>query len=275
MLKTIKAENKWLLKEVANNDYDGIISDNRYGMHHPEIPSVIMTHQLLAQSGMGSLIDNVLRGIHYKRLEKFNACWVVDVPGTPNLAGKLAHPAIMPPNAKYIGLLSQIEKRSTSEQHILVLLSGPEPQRTILADKLWEQIKSHNGKIVFIEGSDSVTNKGIIPTHINYYKRLTKEILEPLIADASIVICRSGYSTIMDLVVLGKKAVLIPTPGQTEQIFLGKHLHKEGMYYCVSQNEFVLNTVLADIKDFPFNMPSLQNPHRQYIEVVDDWLDSL
>ncbi len=275
MLKTIKAENEWLMHEATYNHYDGIISDNRYGMYHPHIPSVIMTHQVLAQSGMGSMIDNMLRGIHYKRLGRFNVCWVVDVEGTPNLAGKLAHPDVMPANARYIGLLSQIEQRATSEQHILVLLSGPEPQRTILADKLWEQVKNYNGKIVFVEGSDNVTDKGIIPSHIEYYKRITKEVLEPLIANASLVICRSGYSTLMDLVVLGKKAVLIPTPGQTEQVFLGRHLHKQGMYYCVSQNEFILDDVLADIKNFSFKMPTLKNPHQQYMAVVDDWLDSL
>lgn len=275
LLKRIADENEWLLREATHNNYDGIISDNRYGMYHPHIPSVIMTHQVLAQSGIGGFVDNLLRGIHYKRLQRFGECWVVDVPGSPNLAGKLAHPDVMPDNAKYIGLLSQIEPTVTSEEHLLVLLSGPEPQRTLLADKLWEQVKCHNGKVVFIEGSERVTDKGDIPAHIDYHKRITKEVLEPLIAEASLVICRSGYSTLMDLVVLGKKAVLIPTPGQTEQVFLGKHLHKEGMYYCVSQDKFRLDEVLQAVKNFPFVMPALQNPHQQYKAVVDAWLECL
>lgn len=244
-------------------------------MYHPHIPSVIMTHQVLAQSGLGSFIDNMLRGIHYKRLQRFGECWVIDVPGSPNLAGKLAHPDVMPHNAKFIGLLSQIEPTATSAEHLLVLLSGPEPQRTMLADKLWEQVKHHNGKVVFIEGSDLVTDKGDIPPHIDYHKRITKEVLEPLIAKASLVICRSGYSTLMDLVVLDKKAVLIPTPGQTEQVFLGKHLHKEGMYYCVSQDRFRLDEVLQAVTSFPFVMPALQNPHQQYKAAVDAWLEGL
>jgi len=275
LLKRIKTENEWLLQEAAKHSYDGIISDNRYGMYHPRIPSVIMTHQVLAQSGMGGFIDNMLRGIHYKRLQRFGNCWVIDVPGNPNLAGKLAHPDVMPENAKFIGLLSQIEPTATSEEHLLVLLSGPEPQRTMLADKLWEQVKQHTGKVVFIEGSDHVTDKGEIPPHIDYHKRITKEVLEPLIAKASLVICRSGYSTLMDLVVLGKKAVLIPTPGQTEQVFLGKHLHKEGMYYCVSQNDFKLTEVLSAVQQFPFTMPTLENPHEQYKAAVDAWLETL
>lgn len=275
LLKRIKEENEWLLQEATHNNYDGIISDNRYGMYHPHIPSVIMTHQVLAQSGLGSFIDNMLRGIHYKRLQHFGECWVIDVPGSPNLAGKLAHPDVMPHNAKFIGLLSQIEPTATSAEHLLVLLSGPEPQRTMLADKLWEQVKRHNGKVVFIEGSEQVTDKGDIPAHIDYHKRITKEVLEPLIAKASLVICRSGYSTLMDLVVLGKKAVLIPTPGQTEQVFLGKHLHKEGMYYCVSQDRFRLDEVLQAVKSFPFVMPVLQNPHQQYKAAVDAWLEGL
>ncbi|OSZ82727.1 hypothetical protein CAP35_05545 [Chitinophagaceae bacterium IBVUCB1] len=275
MLKTIKTEHEWLLRAASEYQFDGIISDNRYGMYHPNIPSIIMTHQVVAQSGLGDMVDALLRGIHYQRLQRFGACWVVDVQGVPNLAGKLAHPDVLPDNAKYIGLLSQIEHAATSEKHLLVLLSGPEPQRTMLADKLWEQVQGYDGKVVFVEGSEQVTYKGLIPAHITYHKRITKEVLTPLIADASLVICRSGYSTLMDLTVLGKKAILIPTPGQTEQEFLGKHLHKEGMYYCAAQKNFSLHQALKDVKNFPFHQPTMQNPHGLYKAVVDEWLASL
>ncbi|RYE26069.1 MAG: glycosyl transferase family 28, partial [Sphingobacteriales bacterium] len=139
LLKTIRSEHEWLKQAVIEHRIDGIISDNRYGLHHATLPSVIMTHQVMAQSGMGDGVDNMLSGIHYKRLQQFNKCWIIDVPGNPNLSGKLGHPQKLPRNAQFLGLLSQMKPAATSEEYVLILLSGPEPQRTILSDVLWQQ----------------------------------------------------------------------------------------------------------------------------------------
>ncbi len=275
LLKTIRYEHQWVQQQAELLQINGIISDNRYGLYHPTIPSVIMTHQVLAQSGMGPFADNLLKRIHYKQLERFKDCWVVDVPGTPNLAGKLAHPDVMPANAQYIGLLSQVEPMSVSEQHLLILFSGPEPQRTLLADMLWQQVQQYKGKVVFVEGSDKVTDKGTIPAHITYHKRITKEVLQPLIAAANMVVCRSGYSTLMDLVVLNKKAILVPTPGQTEQEFLGRHLHKEGVFYHAPQKGLDLLTALKGAETFPFHKLPLANAQYQYKVVLENWLQKL
>lgn len=275
LLKTIQKEHDWLLNIAAQQHLDGIITDNRYGLYHPRIPSVIMTHQVLAQSGMGDMIDRLTSRVHYKQLRKFSQCWVVDVPGKPNLAGKLAHPAIMPPNAKYIGLLSQIEPAETSAEHLLILLSGPEPQRTMLSELLWRQVQHYKGKLVFIEGSNETATPDNIPGNISYYKRVTKEVLQPLLEAACMVICRSGYSTLMDLAVLDKPAILVPTPGQTEQEYLGKHLHKEGVFYHAPQKTFNLSKVLAATAQFPFHKLQLENAHQRYKLVIDDWIKTL
>lgn len=275
LLKTIMNEHNWLMQLTTGEHFDGIISDNRYGLYHPSVPSVIMTHQVLAQSGMGALTDNLLRRIHYKRLQQYGQCWIIDVPGRPNLAGKLAHPDVLPDNAKYIGLLSQIEQRRLNqEEHLLVLLSGPEPQRGILSDILWQQVLQHTGKVVFVEGSDNVHRKNI-PSHVVYHKRVTKEVLQPLIENANIVVCRSGYSTLMDLAVLNKKAILIPTPGQTEQEFLGAHLHREGVLYCTKQKNFNLKDSLSGTAKFPFKKLSLNNAHQLYRPILDEWIKEL
>jgi UDP-N-acetylglucosamine:LPS N-acetylglucosamine transferase len=157
----------------------------------------------------------------------------------------------------------------------LILLSGPEPQRTLLADMLWQQMQHYKGKIVFVEGSDKVTDKGTIPAHITYHKRITKEILQPLMAAANMVVCRSGYSTLMDLVVLNKKAILIPTPGQTEQEFLGRHLHKEGVFYHAPQKGLNLLAALKGAETFSFHKLPLANAQYQYKAVLENWLQKL
>jgi hypothetical protein len=278
LVKTIRKEHEWLENLTKGRHFDGIISDNRYGLFHNKIPSVMMTHQLLAQSGMGEAIDQVLRRLHYKYIQRFWSCWVVDVEGDPNLSGKLAHPGVVPKNAHYIGLLSQIaeEKSGASkEEHLLVLLSGPEPQRSILSEKLWGQVQGHKGKVVFVDGSNDATEPSGIPPHISYYKQLTKADLVPLIAGASMVVCRSGYSTLMDLVALNKKAILIPTPGQTEQEYLGKHLHTEGVFYSVPQKRLDLHQALIDCQLFPFRPVEIREAHMQYVPILEQWVKSL
>lgn len=274
LLKIIKNENNWLKDAVDKYGFDGIITDNRYGLYHASVPNVIITHQVVPQSGWGWMPDKILQIAHDERLARFDNCWIADIEGEPNLAGSLSHPAKKPANATYIGLLSQLQKTTTSEEHLLVLLSGPEPQRSILSEMLWKQLKNYTGKIVFVEGSNDVNRKEI-PGHITYFNRLTADKLTPLLAAASMVICRSGYSSLMDLIALNKKAILIPTPGQAEQEYLGRHLHREGVFYCTQQKNLDINSVLAAVKGFPFRNLGLNNAHEQYKAVVNDWLEKI
>ncbi len=274
LLAAIKKEHEWLKNIVKQHEIDAVISDNRYGLYHDEVPCVIMTHQLQVLSGMGTAVDSILRKLHYKYLEKFNECWVVDISGGNGLAGKLSHPEIFPQQTSYIGLLSQIEEQVSSYKgYILVLLSGPEPQRTILADKIWEQLQHYEGKVVFAEGSTNVPGRTDIPDHITYHRQLVKDNLEEVLSGADIVICRSGYSTLMDLVRLNKKAILIPTPGQTEQEYLAQHLQDIGAYIYVQQASLNLSVALKAAKDFRYVQVGLQNSFDIFRNVVDRWLD--
>ena len=276
VLKSIQAEHHWLQDYTRQHPIDGIISDNRYGLYHPSIPTIILTHQLQVQSGLGKWIDKRLP-FHYQYLEKFGACWIVDSPEQQHLAGILSHPGKIPGNARYIGLLSQMQPSElpVPETHLLVLLSGPEPQRTILSDILWSQLEAYKGKVVFIEGSASIAPRTNVPGHINYYLQVQTTQLQALLEAASLVVCRSGYSTLMDLALLGKKALLIPTPGQTEQEYLGKHLQAAGVFPCFAQKDFSLPKALETANNFPFHSLHLQAAHQQYIPVLDEWLATL
>lgn len=277
ILKTIKNEQSWLINVVQEKNIDAVISDNRYGLHAANIPCVFMTHQLLVQTGFSSIVDNLLRKIHYQYIKPFNNCWVVDVMGVPNLSGKLAHPKVLPFHAKYIGLLTQLTKptQNENEEHILVLLSGPEPQRSIFAQLLWKQALNSNHKIIFIEGSAKAQRPEHIPQHITWYGQVTKTWLQPLLEKASVVISRSGYSTLMDLVELNKKAIIIPTLGQTEQEYLAKHLHQQGVYFHAAQKNFNLTAAIEAINSFPFHRLAMGNATHRYQQVLDEWICSL
>ncbi len=273
LLLTIRKENTWLKEIVAQYNIDLVISDNRYGLYHDIVPSVIITHQLNIITGLGSMADNILRRLHYRFLNRFNNVWVVDVRQAPGLAGRLSHPKQLPRNTQYIGLLSQLEPVATTNSgYLLVLLSGPEPQRTLLADKLWQQVQSYTGKVMFVEGSDEVAAKQDIPQHITYHKKISGDTLAAAVSGADMVICRSGYSTLMDLVKLNKKAILIPTPGQTEQEYLGRTLYKEGVFICRQQQSFNLGDALTEAENFPFRKMQFGNAFEQFKAVVDSKL---
>jgi len=276
LFKTIKAEHNWLEEILDEKKIDGVISDNRYGLWTTRKPCVILTHQLSPISGLGKIIDSIVRRLHYRQLEKFTDCWIVDVADANNLSGKLGHPNVIPENGRYIGLLSQLNNvlDEAVMDNLLVLLSGPEPQRTILSDILWHQLKDYNGNVCFVEGVD-MPGRSVIPANIQYFKRIERQQLQPLLQSAQFVICRSGYSTLMDLVRLNKKAALIPTPGQTEQIYLGSHLREKGIFLAYDQRSFNINTALTEAQSFPFKQPYLPSHFTAFKPVLLQWLNRL
>ncbi|MGB6267397.1 MAG: glycosyltransferase, partial [Olleya sp.] len=214
--KAINAEHKAIRKIVYDYAIEGIISDNRLGVYSSKVPSVFITHQLHVLSGNTTKLSTKLHDIYLKR---FDECWIPDFENEPNLSGKLSH------NVKekgitlhYIGALSRLQKVETkTEYDILVLLSGPEPQRDIIEKKLLNELHFFNGNILFVKGT--IENKQTIEKQHNFtiYNFMQTEDLQHAILASKLIISRSGYTTIMDLAKLGKAAFFIPTPGQFEQ----------------------------------------------------------
>ena len=243
ILKSIKDENKWLKEQTNKYRFDAVISDNRYGLYHENIFSIFITHQLSIQSPFGKWSEKKLQQWNYKFINRFKECWVPDDEGEENLAGELSHPVNLPAiPLKYIGPLSRVEKKEIDQRknHLLIIISGPEPQRTILEDKIIDQIVNYPGTATIVRGLPGEHN--IIPStnSIHFYNHLSSEELNNEMMKAEFVIGRSGYSTIMDIAALKKKSMLVPTPGQTEQEYLAKHLMKKNFAFCVDQNSFSL-----------------------------------
>ncbi len=238
MILAILREKKIIKKWIAQFDISGIISDNRLGVHSKKVPSVFITHQLNVLTGDTTWITSKM---HQKIIRKYAECWVPDtaVLGAQNLSGKLGHLDSTSLNIKYIGPLSRFQKNVVPEKYqLMVLLSGPEPQRTILEELLKIEVLSFDGKVVFIKGKIETEQKTEIFRNITYYNYMTSAELELTLNESKMVLCRSGYTTIMDLAQLGKKAFFIPTPGQYEQEYLAKKFKKEGVVPFSKQNKF-------------------------------------
>ncbi|MBU2927839.1 glycosyltransferase [Winogradskyella psychrotolerans] len=247
LLKTIKREKKVIESLIDKEQISGIISDNRFGVRHKGIPSVFITHQLRVLSGNTTWLSSKL---HQKIIAKFNECWVPDHLGVNNLSGELGHPENYMAPVKYLGALTRFKKLDVeAEYNLLVLLSGPEPQRTFLEEKLLAELKHYEGRVLFVKGKVEPEQHKTIVDHIEIYNYMTSEQLEISINKSDLILSRSGYTTIMDLEKLEKKAFFIPTPGQFEQEYLAKRLSTEGIApYCL-QDDFDVN-MLSEMDKF-------------------------
>lgn len=247
LIKAIKAEKKATKEIVETQGISGIISDNRLGIYSKKVPSVFITHQLNVLSGNTTWLSTKM---HQKIVKKFNVCWVPDLEGEPNLSGKLGHSDSFHLPTKYLGPLSRFEKKnSQTVNDIMVLLSGPEPQRTLLEEKLLMELMPYQGKVVFVKGIMEQEQTTKILDNITIYNFMTTNLLEKTINESALIISRSGYTTVMDLAKLNKKAFFIPTPGQFEQEYLAKRLTNLGIVPSCNQDDFSLKK-LEDIDSF-------------------------
>ncbi len=242
MISAILEEKKIVKKWVSQYHLSGIISDNRLGVRSKKIPSVFITHQLNVLTGNTSWITSKL---HQNIIKKFDECWVPDFKTKPNLTGKLGHIKNANLNLNYIGPLSRLEKKELPIRYnLMVILSGPEPQRTMLEEKLKVEVLRFDGKVIFIKGIMEKEQKTEQIENVTYYNFMNSVALEKAFNESEMVLCRSGYTTIMDLAKLGKKAFFIPTPGQYEQEYLARKLKRNGIYPCANQDDFRIENLL-------------------------------
>jgi UDP:flavonoid glycosyltransferase YjiC (YdhE family) len=241
-LRRIKQERQWLNSLLEKRRIDLVISDNRYGLYHQHTINVFITHQLYIQSGINLAANKILWQWNNRLLKNFSLCWVPDQKNDNSVAGKLAHPTQKPKiPVEYIGLLSRFKKfeKSIVKDSLLILISGPEPQRTDFEKIILEQLPRAERRVVVIRGLPA--EKLPIPSfreNIIIYNHLDTESLNELINISNFIIARGGYSTIMDLIQLERNAIIIPTPGQPEQEYLASYLHAKSWMYVVRQKDF-------------------------------------
>ncbi|MCK0107939.1 glycosyltransferase [Flavobacteriaceae bacterium S0825] len=238
ILRAIKKEHHIIQDLVVKNKIVGIISDNRFGVYSKKIPSVYLTHQLNVLSGNTTLLSTKL---HQKTIKKFDECWIPDYRGHNNLSGVLSHSENSLITIKRIGALSRLNKIDLQQKYdLMVLLSGPEPQRTLLEEKLLLELNDYNGKVIFIKGVVESEQKVTTQNNIIIYNYMISTQLETAINESKLVLSRSGYTTIMDLAKLEKKAFFIPTPGQFEQEYLAKYLAEKHITPFSNQKDFTI-----------------------------------
>lgn len=254
LLLGIRKEQKQLQKLVKDTRACLVISDNRYGCRHKKIYSVFITHQLNIRvpAAMGWAAP-LLRKISSFFITKYDECWIPDTEDEGGLSGRLSHCHKLPGNAHFIGPLTRFVHEASMpanfavpEAEIFVMLSGPEPQRSILEKMLISQLKETSYTAVIAGGRTEAGDRSVADGRIQIFPHMTSALMKHYIQHSKYIICRSGYSTLMDLAVFGRPAILIPTPGQTEQEYLANRFSKMNVHHSVPQSKFRLNEALKE-----------------------------
>ena len=242
--KSIRKEHIQLQQIIEDYNIDGVISDNRYGLHSKKVPCVFITHQLKIQS---PVFSETLQKINFKYIQKFDECWVPDS-NTHSLSGQLSNANNAPFKCRYIGALSRFEKlEKTEDLDILAIVSGPEPQRSIFEELLKKQLIASKLKAVLVLGKTEENNEEEIG-NLKLVSHLNAKSLNQQMVNANVVISRSGYSTVMDIAKLNKKAIFVPTPGQTEQLYLAKYFYDKNRAFAMHQKELDIQHALQKVE---------------------------
>lgn len=270
-------EKRQVKQLIREHRIDAIISDNRYGCRDRSVKSIFITHQLsiLLASRFGWLAG-IANHMNRWMINRFDHCWIPDLPGNV-LSGELSK--TQNEKCRIVGILSRFEKREVSNHDkkkwkVLAVVSGPEPQRSLFETILRNQLIQVNEPALIVKGlpGDSMITQ--TNQYLHEVNHLNATQLQTALESAEFVICRSGYSSVMDLAILGQQnCVMVPTPGQPEQEYLAYKLNGEGLVFSIVQNEFDLKKAMQEVisrKGF-YLSPSQPLLH----EAIDDLLNSL
>jgi uncharacterized protein (TIGR00661 family) len=254
-LKAIRNEHRVIEKVVVEKKIDLVISDNRYGCWSSRVTSVFVTHQsnIMMPKRFGWLSSSVRR-INVWLIGKFDVVWIPDFPQEDSLAGELISfgENNFGKKVQFIGSLSRFSGGTSRKKKydLVAICSGPEPQRTVLEKILRDQLIDSGKIFLIVRGVIQAGEVEEFPGGSRIVNYLSGQKMEEAILEGELILSRSGYSTVMDLAALAKKAVFIPTPGQTEQEYLAARLKKKGVAYFMEQDKFNLAHSLNESQNY-------------------------
>lgn len=244
----IRDEHQVLQAIIAKEKIDIVISDNRYGCWSPDVDSVFIGHQLNLQAPMASRQVNAF---HLKMIRRFHRHWIPDFPEF-SLAGSLTQQPSL--QAEWVGWLSRfLVKHVEPRYDVMAITSGPEPQRSQFEKILYDQLSQHKAPCLLVAGKPDQHEERMMG-QLKIVSHLDSAAMNDALLSSRVIVARSGYSTLMDLAVLQRTAIVIPTPGQPEQEYLGHHAAELRLVHCVKQHEFSLSGAMRRLPakvDFP------------------------
>jgi UDP-N-acetylglucosamine transferase subunit ALG13 len=289
----VNAEGRRLRRLLGRRRFDLLLSDSRYGIRSPDVPSLILTHGLrfVEPQGLRRAHDaghawlarlEFLTEIHTARvLPRFDRILVPDFADPERcLSGRCCHGLTRLPMNRvyYAGPITSVRRLDVPlDVDVFLSLSGPEPQRTELERIILAQVERLPGsRVVVALGKPEVKEVRRLNSRITVYGYLDRGEQQAMLNRAHLVVCRSGYTTIMELAELGKKALFIPQPGQMEQEYLAEYHRRRGYFHAASQYGLDLAREVEAARatpGFPVRFDTAANVERLYDEVLGPILD--
>jgi len=252
ILLKLKEEHSFAEKLVEEQKFDRIISDNRYGIYSNNIPSYFITHQLKFKLPKGfEKLEFISEYFNKRYFRRYRKVFIPDSASDQNFSGSLSHDlkSIKSIKLTYTGILADIDSgKEEIKSDYLIIISGPEPQRTMFEKIAVEQAAELKGKTIIVCGKPE-SSKIMKSGNIEVYGHASRKELSAMVRGTGLIISRPGYSSVMEIVSLNKKALFIPTPGQTEQEYLADYYKEKKYFYSVSQDKMDLkNDVMEAVK---------------------------
>lgn len=283
--KVMRFEHHFAEEMVERFHYDVLVSDNRFGFYSSRAKSIYMTHQLrIAFPPVFSYLETIGIFWHASVMRRFDEVWVPDLPDAPGYAGGLSHVSSCPRPMKFLGALSRFSLQDSASQDafadvsaetpadlpqfsdspkykFVAVVSGVEPARSRFEKKLAEIFLKIPGRHAIIQGRPAVGLKSWTEGNVDYFSHLPDDVFAQVVRAADWVVSRGGYSTVMDMAVLGSKCVFVPTPGQYEQIILARDLGKAGFARNLEESALDVDSLLECIKDENVRIPESRDCH--------------
>lgn len=241
MILNLIRERYLTAKAIRTHKIDTIISDNRPGVFSRKVKSIYITHQVNVFCSLkGGFFSRLYTKIHRRIIKAYDYCWIPDTEGESNISGRLSKNNYKPAPG-YIGPISRFSVLQPADLHknkydIVCIVSGPEPQRSILEHILIKKFKDTEGTTLIIRGLPESKEQLITEGNVSFINHCNDKEFLHYINSAGHIVCRSGYSSVMDLIVTGNSALLVPTPGQPEQEYLAEYLSGKFGFLSVSQD---------------------------------------
>lgn len=257
LIKSIQKEKQTVEKIADQCGYDVVLSDNRLGCYSAKTYNIYMTHQMNILTP-GNRLDFVANRAHHHFIHKYDECWIPDFLESEGLTGRLGHGHSVK-QSRYIGPVSRfVPLNKKIRFSVTAVLSGPEPQRSIWEKEVIRQLDDLPGPVALVSGRSSMAGLEV-PESITHFPFLTSLQLNQVMAESGVILCRGGYTTIMDLMALRKKAICVPTPGQTEQEYLTLLYEKRRYFPRQLQDEMNLKKALTQLASYS-GIPMKEEP---------------
>ena len=247
LVRAMRAEYRETQRLVAAHGVDRAVSDSRWGVSSPRVPSLFITHHLkqLAPARFAAA-ERLTEWVTWRAIHRrYRRILVPDVAEDDGLSGRLAHElhCYAPSQLVYLGLLSDLTpaRRSPAQPEVhvdtLVVLGGPEPSRSRLEARLLPDLARLPGRTVVLRGLPAGDGPPWPTGAVEAVPHASRDERDRLFAAARVIVGRSGYSTLMDVAQVGARALLVPMRGQTEQEYLAVRLARKGLVHAVTERD--------------------------------------